>query len=59
MTSTALKEKILHLQAEVGLLMKVFEECPDFAVDEANWKKVKPAVKKARKAVYREVYGKA
>lgn len=59
MTNTALKEKILHLQAEVGLLMKVFEERPDFAVDEKNWEKVKPVAKKARKAVYREVYGKA
>ena len=29
---------------------------PDFAIDEINWRKIKPAVKKARAEVSKEMY---
>ncbi len=57
MTNAVLKEKILRLEAQVGTLMSAFTERPDFSVDERNWRKIRPAARKARRDVYRETYG--
>lgn len=56
MNQTIIKNKITVLEAEVALLKKTFVREPDFAVDEKNWKKIKPTAKKIRKQVYKEAY---
>lgn len=58
MTKTEIRDRVLNLQAQVGMLMKAVVERPNFDVDEENWKKVRVAVKKIRKAIYQKSYGK-
>lgn len=58
MTKTEIKDKVLNLQAQVGVLMRAVAERPNFDIDEENWKKVKSVAKKTRKAVYHKNYGK-
>ncbi len=58
MTTPAIKEKILDLEAQIALIkMSVFKK-PNFGVDEKNWTKVRPVMKKIRAKVYKETYGK-
>ncbi|MEK7062526.1 MAG: hypothetical protein AAB946_00660 [Patescibacteria group bacterium] len=58
MTTTAIKEKIMNLEAQLALIKRsVFKE-PDFDVDERNWTKIRPIMKKIRAKVYKETYGK-
>ena len=57
MTKTAVKEKLNSLEAEIQILRTAVTERPDFDIDEINWKRVKPALKKARAQTYKEVYG--
>lgn len=52
----AVKNKIMDLEAEIGLLKKAVNSRPNFDVDEANWKKIRPAAKKIRNKVYKKVY---
>lgn len=56
-TTTVMQKKILHLEAEIKLLRESFTRPPDFRVDESNWEKIKPAVKKTRAKVFKKVYG--
>ncbi len=58
MTKTAIKERVLNLKAQLGIIMKAIEERPDFDVDAENWGKIKALAKKTRKAVYQKNYGK-
>jgi len=58
MTKAEIKDRILSLQAQVGVLLKAVGERPNFNIDEENWKKVKTAAKKTRKAIYQKSYGK-
>ena len=57
MTKTAIKERVLNLKAQLGIIMKAIEERPDFDIDKKNWKKIRIVAKKTRKAVYRRSYG--
>ena len=57
MTNTAVKEKLKFIEAEIRLLRTAVTKRPDFDVDEANWKKIKPAVKKIRKKLFKQSYG--
>jgi hypothetical protein len=57
MNKVAVKEKLNTLEAEIKLLKTAVTERPDFEIDEINWKKIKPALKKARAQTYKEVYG--
>ncbi len=57
MNKIAVKEKLNTLEAEIKLLKVVLTKRPDFEIDEINWKKTKPALKKARTQTYKEVYG--
>jgi len=56
MDQTTVKEKIQSLEAEIKLLKTAVSGRPDFAIDEINWRKIKPAVKKARAEVSKEMY---
>ena len=57
MNKIAVKQKIQNLEAEIKLLKNAVSQRPDFEIDELNWKKIKPALKKARAQTYKEVYG--
>ena len=57
MNKIAVKEKLKAIEAEVKLLKRAVAERPDFEIDETNWKKMKPALKKARAKTYKKVYG--
>ena len=57
MNKVAVKEKLNTLEAEIKLLKAAVAERPDFEIDEINWKKAKPALKKARAQTHKEVYG--
>ena len=57
MTKATVTKKLNTLEAEIQILKTAVQGRPDFAVDEANWKKIKPALKKARKELSKEVYG--
>lgn len=50
------KEKIRNLEAEVRLLKRAFVIEPNFDVDEANWQKIKPMLKKARAKLFKQFY---
>lgn len=56
MTKTAIKDKVLNVQAQLDIIMKALGDRPDFAVDEKNWKKLEVSAKDLRKAVYQKVY---
>jgi hypothetical protein len=58
MTKTALKERVLSMEAELEAVKRVLIKEPDFAVDEKIWKAIKPAVKKVGKKLYARQYGK-
>lgn len=57
MNKLAVKNKIMDLEAQIGLLKKAVINQPDFDIDETNWKKIKPALKKVRAKLYKKVYG--
>lgn len=57
MNKIAVKKKLNNLEAEIQILRTAVNERPDFDIDEANWKKIKLALKKARAQTYKEVYG--
>ncbi|MBI2635431.1 MAG: hypothetical protein HYW79_02705 [Parcubacteria group bacterium] len=59
MNRIALKKKISRLETELEIIKTELEEKPDFDIDEKNWQKVKPESRKARKELYRKLYGKA
>jgi hypothetical protein len=56
-TKNAISEKLNTLEAEIKFLRKAVTERPSFDIDEANWKKMKPALKKARTRAYKKIYG--
>lgn len=58
MNQTAIRQKLLTLQAQLEAVRTVVERRPDFSVDETNWKRVRTAAKQIRKTLYRERYGK-
>ena len=57
MDKVAVKEKLKVMEAEIQILKAAVTERPNFEIDEINWKKIKPALKKARTETHREVYG--
>ncbi|MBI2099756.1 MAG: hypothetical protein HYT48_00240 [Candidatus Vogelbacteria bacterium] len=57
MNKVMIQNKITSLEAEFALLKKAVTPQPDFNVDESNWKKLKPSLKRARAKTYRRVYG--
>jgi len=57
MNQQIVRSKIINLEAEIALLKKAIVGVPDFDIDEKNWEKMKPAIKKIRKKVYKKMYG--
>lgn len=57
MNKIAVKNKLANLEAQISLLKKAVIEEPDFDIDQANWKKIKPAVKKVRAKMFKKYYG--
>ena len=57
MEKKKVKGKIQSLEAEIQILKSAISKRPDFAIDESNWRKIKPAVKKARAEIAKEMYG--
>ena len=58
MNQVILKQKIFNLQTELELIKQVLEKEPNFDIDEKNWLKIKPELKKTRKKTYQGRYGK-
>lgn len=58
MTTATLQKKVLDLEAELELIKKSLKKEPDFRIDEKNWEKIKPSVKKIRAKMYSPQYGK-
>lgn len=52
----AVKEKILNIQTELELLKKTLLKEPDFGIDEKNWQKIRPELKKIRKELLKKTY---
>lgn len=59
MNRIALRKKVSDIEAELEVLKVKLERKPDFGIDEKNWKKLRPAVRKTRKELYQKLYGKA
>ncbi len=56
MSPTSVKEKIQKIEGELELLKRSIIREPDFEVDEENWNKLRPDVKRVRKEQYRKTY---
>jgi len=54
----AVKEKILNIQTELEFLKKTLLKEPDFSIDEKNWQKIRPELKKIRKELFKKTYAK-
>ena len=50
------KEKLKNLEAEVRLLKKAIVRKPNFDIDEVNWQKVKPLLKRTRSKLFKQFY---
>ena len=57
MTTTAVQEKLKTIEAQIKILKIAVTKRPNFDIDEMNWKKIKPVLKKARSQVSKKVYG--
>ena len=57
MDKIGVREKLKTMEAEIRVLKAAVSERPDFEIDEINWKKIKPALKKARTETHKEIYG--
>ena len=58
MTDAVIQKRILNLEAELMFLKRAVIKEPDFDVDEKNWAKIRPTIKRARAQVAKEIYGK-
>lgn len=54
----AVKEKILNIQTELEFLKKALLKEPNFAIDEKNWQRIKPELKKTRRELFKRSYAK-
>lgn len=57
MAPTEVKTRIANLEAEIKLLKQTVSKQPDLAIDEINWQKIKPFIKKERSKFYKRLYG--
>lgn len=56
MTNAMIREKIKNLETEIMFLKNAIIEKPDFNIDEKNWKKIKPDLKKVKAKIFKRVY---
>lgn len=57
MTNAVIQNKIKNIEAELSYIKSVVIYKPDFNVDEKNWKKIKPDLKKVRTKLFKKAYG--
>jgi len=57
MINAVLQKRLSAIEAEVRMLKTKVARRPSLAVDEANWKKIRPAAKRIRAKLYRARYG--
>jgi len=57
MNKVNLKNRVVALEAEVKLLKRKAVGEPNFGVDDLNWRKILPLLKKVRSTAYKKVYG--
>jgi hypothetical protein len=57
MNKIAVSNKISQLETQIKLLKIATSKQPDFNIDEKNWTKIKPSLKKFRTQVFKETYG--
>lgn len=57
MDKVNLQTKVQQLEVELEGIKAVLAGEPDLAVDEKNWKRVEPAVRQVRKAIFKKRYG--
>ncbi|NCS99823.1 hypothetical protein CO116_00930 [Candidatus Falkowbacteria bacterium CG_4_9_14_3_um_filter_38_19] len=57
-TQTTIKERVLNIQTELEVLKKALLKEPDFDIDEKNWQKIRPELKKIRKELFKKTYAK-
>jgi len=55
-TQTTVKERVLNIQTELELLKKTLLKEPDFDIDEKNWQKIRPELKKIKKELFKKTY---
>jgi len=55
---TEVREKILNIQTELEFLKKALLKEPDFTIDEKNWQRIKPELKKIRTELFKRSYAK-
>jgi len=56
MQNTTLKRKLNSLEAEVKVLRMALRHPVDFAIDEANWQRLKPTSKRVRRKLFKQRY---
>lgn len=47
----------MKLEVELEFIKRRLQEEPDLEIDEINWEKIRPTMRKIREQVYRETYG--
>ena len=57
MNKVAVSQKLNRMEVEIKFLKKAVNQRSDFDSEEKIWQKIKPALKKARAQVAKEVYG--
>jgi hypothetical protein len=57
MEKTAMKQKLNTLEAEVRALRMAMRRPLDLAIDDANWKKLKPTSDRVRRKLFKKLYG--
>ena len=57
-TQTTIKERVLNIQTELEVLKKALLKEPNFDIDEKNWQKIRPELKKIRKELFKKTYAK-
>jgi hypothetical protein len=57
MINTVIQKRLSAIEVEVRMLRAKVARRPNLAVDDANWKKVRPLAKKIRAKLYKARYG--
>lgn len=57
MEKTVIKQKLNELEAEVRALRRAIQRPVDPAVDDANWQRLKATSKRARRTLFKKLYG--
>lgn len=58
MRTATIQTKIRKIEIDLSLLKRSITKEPDYLVDQKNWSKVAPQLKKSRKALFQRTYGK-